>query len=130
MENPVISVCVSVYNSEPYLPMFLDSILNQSFDEYEVVLADNCSTDNSLDILRKYEAAFPEKVFVYQTDGHGYVGKGRNLAFQKSCGKYIYFCDSDDLVHPSALDKLYNEAIRQDADMVCGRSIRIIEEEV
>ena len=87
--NVKISVCVPVYNNAKYLSCFLDSVLQQNFQDYEIIFAENHSTDDSLQILRKYESVFPSKVFVYQTDTHGGPGKGRNLAFQKSRGDYI-----------------------------------------
>lgn len=118
--DPKISICVPVYNNEQYLPPFLDSALRQTFRDYEIVLADNHSTDGSMDILKRYQRAFPDKIFVYQTDEHGGAGKGRNLAFQKSRGSYIYWCDSDDLINPSALEMLFETAIEHDADLVCA----------
>lgn len=123
-----ISICVPVYNNEKHLPYFLDSALQQSFDDYEIILADNRSTDASFEILQQYATAFPEKVSVYRADTHGGPGMGRNLAFEKSHGKYIYWCDCDDLIHPKGLEKLYEEAIKYDADIVCASAMLVREE--
>ena len=130
-KNPKVSICVPVYNSEKYLGMFLDSALNQNFnsDDYEVILADNCSSDNSYTILKEYERLFPGRVFAYKTDEHGGPGKGRNLAFQKSRGEFIYWCDSDDFIHADALSLLYAEAEEYNADLVCGSGMEVIEED-
>lgn len=126
-ENPKVSICVSVYNTEKYLSAFLDSAVQQSFHDYEIVIADNHSTDHSMEILRKYEKSFPDKIVVVLTSEHGGAGKGRNCAFQNSKGEYIYWCDADDIIHPYAVEKLYLEAVRYDADMVCGYALRVDE---
>lgn len=119
---PKVSICVPVYNVEAYLPRFLDSALCQTFDDYEIILVDNHSTDGSMRILEQYRDAFPDKIFVYQTDIHSGAGKGRNLAFQRSRGEYIYWCDADDMLHPNGIERLYKAAIEHDADLVraCG----------
>lgn len=122
-----ISICVPVYNNEPYLSLFLDSALQQTFQDYEIILAENHSTDHSMEILRKYEKAFPDKISVYQTTEHGGPGKGRNLAYEKSRGDYIYWCDGDDIIHPLALEKLYDEALKYNADVVCGSAFCVTE---
>lgn len=119
-EKPKISILVPVYNSEEYLPRFLDSALQQSFEDYEVICVDNQSTDGSFEILKKYKEIFPDKISVFQTDTHGGVAKGRNTAFRNSKGDYLFWCDSDDMIHPDALSLLYNEAITTNADVVCG----------
>ena len=126
-ESPAISICVSVYNAEPYLARFIESAINQTFDNYEIILVDNCSTDHSLDIMYRFRECFPEKVFVYKLNDHGNAGKGRNYAFQNSKGSYIYWCDGDDIIHPKALSVLYDAAIKQSADIVRGYGIRMDE---
>lgn len=125
--NPRVSVCVPVYNEEPYLIQFLDSLVSQSFDDYEIILVDNHSMDRSLEILHNYEERFPNKVFVYQTDAHGGSGKARNLAFLKARGYYIYWCDADDYIHPNGLEILVSEATKHNADITCGYAIRVDE---
>ena len=86
MNKPKISICVPVHNAEKFLPYFLDSALLQTFGDYEIVLVDNHSTDGSLAILRSYESAFPDKIFVYEAAKKGAARVGRNLSFQNSKG--------------------------------------------
>lgn len=128
MPRPKVSICVTAYNSDKYLEYFLDSAVNQTFDDLEIVLVDNLSTDSTWTIMKKYAEAFPEKVFAFQTDEHGFASKGRNLAFQKSRGSYVYMCDADDLLRPRAIEKLYEEAEKYDADIVCGAAMLVTEE--
>ncbi|MGN0686907.1 MAG: glycosyltransferase family 2 protein [Oscillospiraceae bacterium] len=118
--NPKISILVTIYNSEKYLPRFLDSALQQSFEDYEVVCVDNWSTDSTPEILARYKEAFPDKLFIFKTDEHGAVGKGRNTAYRCSRGDYVFWCDSDDMIQPNALTMMYEVAAENDADIVCG----------
>ena len=129
MNKPKISICVPVHNAEKFLPYFLDSALLQTFGDYEIVLVDNHSTDGSLAILRSYESAFPDKIFVYEAAKKGGAGVGRNLAFQKSKGEYIFWCDADDLIHPCALEAFYEEAEKYNADIVCGEAFELQEKD-
>lgn len=126
-ERVKISICVTIYNAAPFLERFLDSAVNQTFDGYEIVVVDNCSTDDSLSIAKKYEQAFPNLISVYQLTEHGHAGKGRNFAFQKARGAYIYWCDGGDIIHPKALSVLYDAAIKNNADVVRGHGIRMFE---
>lgn len=117
---PKVSVCISVRNGEAHVAYMLDSLLVQSFDEFEIIVVDNHSSDGTPEILAAYAAAFPDKVFVYKAVLHGGAGVGRNLAFEKSQGEYIWFCDADDLAHPRAIELMYNAAIKYKADIVCA----------
>lgn len=127
--NPKVSMLVPVYNAGEFLRRFMDSVLQQSFQDYELICVDNWSTDNSLEVLKEYQKAFPDKVFVYQTDEHGGVGKGRNTALRHARGEYVFWCDSDDIVHPLGIDQLYNEAQKYDADIVVGWAKTVIQDE-
>ena len=122
-----VSICVPVFNNVSYIPLFLSSALQQSIDDYEIIFGDNHSTDGSYELLQKYAREYPGKVSVYRTDIHGGPGKGRNLAYQKSQGDYIYWCDADDIIHPYAMEKLYKEAVRFDADIVSATAYMVEE---
>lgn len=122
--EPKISLCVPVYNAEKYLANFLDSVLQQSFEDVEIVLTDNQSTDRTMEILRAYERQYPEKIIVCQNEVHSEgPGRGRNTAYRKSRGEYILWCDADDYLNPNALKFLYEEAVKYDADIVCGNAV-------
>ena len=124
---PKVSVCISVRNGEAYIGHMLDSLLVQSFDDFEIIIVDNHSDDGTSKILADYVAAFPERVFTYKAVLYGGAGVGRNLAFEKSRGDYIWFCDADDLAHPRAIETMYNAAVKYNADIVCASALTLWE---
>ena len=103
-----ISVIVPVYNTENYLPRCLDSLLNQIFMDFEILLIDDGSTDNSLAVCRQY-AAKDSRVKVIETKHVG-VSAVRNLGLDNAKSKYIMFCDSDDYVERDWIEELYDAA--------------------
>ena len=90
MEIPAISVIIPMYNSEKYIAECLNSILVQTFQNFEVIVVDDCSTDNSVEIAKSYEEKFDGRLKIFKTkknsNGGGYVP--RNLGLNLSCGKY------------------------------------------
>lgn len=96
MKRDLISVIVPVYNTEKYLGKCIDSILNQTYKEIELILVDDGSTDSSLEILREYEK-LDERVVVITQENRGVSG-ARNKGLDVAAGKYIGFVDSDDYV--------------------------------
>ena len=116
----MVSVIVPVYNSEKYLRTCLDSLVTQNFSGYEIIAVNNGSTDNSLQILDEYVSKYPDIVFCYTIPHSEFVGTGRNYGLGKARGKYIYLCDSDDIVEKNALLFLYGRMKRYDLDVVYG----------
>jgi glycosyltransferase involved in cell wall biosynthesis len=113
---PKISIIVPVYNTEKYLRPCLDSILAQSFKDFEAVLVDDGSKDRSGAICDEY-AARDSRFVVLHKQNEG-VAKARITAFEHSKGELITFIDSDDYVSPEYLEKLSKPILEQDADMV------------
>ena len=123
---PVVSICVPIYNAEKYLVPFLESAIFQTLENIEIICVDNHSTDNTKEIICAYVKKYPDKVFYYQTDRHYLsAGAGRNVAVQHSRGEYLFFCDGDDLISPYAMEKLYECAITNQSDLVCGWAYRL-----
>lgn len=119
--KPLVSILVPVYNGEKYVQLFLDSALNQLFDDFEIVIVDNMSTDNSVKIIRGYVEAFPDKIQLFSAGvHHDRVGVMRNLALSYAQGKYVYICDCDDILHPNGLKELVETAEEYGCDLVCG----------
>ena len=114
--NPKVSIIVPVYNVEEYLKECLDSIVNQSFKDIEIICVDDGSTDGSLAILKDYEEQ-DDRIIVISQENHG-VGKARNVGLKKAVGDYILFVDSDDWIYPDAIELLYSNAFKNNSDMV------------
>ncbi len=111
-----ISVIVPIYKVENYLPRALDSILSQTFQDFEVILVDDGSPDNCPKILDEYAKKDKRFLVIHQTNQG--PSMARNNGFQKATGKYIYFFDSDDVMHPQLLEIAHDFATQYDADMV------------
>lgn len=111
-----ISVVVPVYNVEKYLRKCLDSLVNQTFKDYEVIIANDGSTDLSQEIIDEYVSKYP-MIKCYQKKNGG-ISSARNLALDHATGDYIAFVDSDDYVELNFLEKLYEKAKSNDSDVV------------
>ena len=120
MENPVVSVIVPVYNVEQYLPQCLDSIVNQTLKNIEIICVNDSSTDNSLNILNHYAEKDPRIKVVTQPNGG--AGAARNRGLSLAAGKYLSFLDSDDFFEPDMLELAYNKAVCDKADFVVFQS--------
>ena len=115
-QNKKISVIVPVYNAEKYLKECLDSLINQTLKEIEIICVNDGSTDNSLTILNEYRRR-DARVKV-MTKKNGGQGCARNCALKCVSGKYIVFVDSDDYLSLDALDNLYSTAEKYGLDML------------
>ena len=116
MINPVISIILPVYNVEPYLRRCLDSVIVQTYVNFEAILVDDGSTDNSGVICDEY-ASKDNRFVVIHKKNEG-VAKARLTAFERSKGELITFIDSDDFVSLDYLEKLSKPILESDADMV------------
>ncbi len=115
-----LSVIVPVYNmaAEGKLNYCLDSLVNQTIDDYEIIAVDDCSTDNSLEILRTYEIKYPDKLKVIASSVNRKQGGAKNLGLEAAKGEWIGFIDSDDWITPDFYEKLLQRAKETGADMV------------
>jgi len=100
---PKVSVIIPVYNSEKYLRECLDSVVNQSLREIEIICIDDGSTDKSVDILEEYRKIDKRILIIKQN--HLYAGVARNTGIKIAKGKYLFFMDSDDLCDKDLLLK-------------------------
>ena len=117
--NPAISVIIAMYNAENFIAECLASLANQTIQDFEVIVVDDCSTDNSLKIVESFSAIFGDRLKVMKLSSNsGCPGIPRNFALEAARGKYIYFLDSDDLLSETALEELYNVAENFNADVV------------
>ena len=111
-----LSIIIPVYNVKEYLKDCLDSVFSQRYDDYEVIIVDDGSTDGSGKLCDQL-AVGKENCFVIHSENQG-LAKARNLGIKHSHGKYLGFVDSDDMIHPQMYDLLMNEAVITDADTV------------
>lgn len=118
---PKISVISAVYCMERYLNQFLESIKQQTFQDYEVILVDDGSHDNSPAILDQYAQSEPRAIVIHKNNGG--VSSARNAALDRAIGEYVYIVDSDDWLEPTALETLWSETERTGADVVFGAYI-------
>lgn len=104
--KPLISIIVASYNYEKYIIETLDSIISQTYKNYEVIVVDDGSKDNSIEVITRYVKRY-NNVFLYTHDEHKNKGlpSSLKLGVEKSRGEYIAFCESDDYWHPEHLEK-------------------------
>ena len=111
-----LSIIIPVYNSSKFLRECLDSILKQDSYEYEIICVDDGSEDNSLDILHEYEKLFYNYKIIKQE--HRGLAAARNNGIKVSCGEYIYFVDSDDIVGDNFINNALMRAKNEKLDVL------------
>lgn len=116
MVQPAISVIIPVYNVASWLRECLDSVLSQTFEDLEIIIVDDGSTDSSPEIIAEY-AAKDRRIIAIRKENGG-LGVARNTALAMAKGEYIAFLDSDDKIHINAFAKLYDKAKQHDCDIV------------
>ena len=126
MSNPTVSVIIPVYNAQEGIKQCLDSLLNQSFTDFEIILLNDGSTDNSLEVIKKY-AADNDFIRVIDKENEG-VAKTRNKGIQLANGKYIVFIDNDDFIDSDYLERFYNAIDQEQLDIVLGGYKRVNQE--
>jgi len=112
----LISVVLPVYNAERFLRQCLDSIINQTLRNIEIICVDDGSTDGSLAILREY-AARDARVIIVTQENKG-AGAARNKGIEVARGEYLSFLDSDDFFELSMLEKAHAKVVKDNADIV------------
>lgn len=117
MENIKISVIIPVYNAEKYLKECFDSILGQTFKDFEIIVVNDGSLDNSQKIIDDYQEKYSDKFIVITQENCG-QSAARNKALQYVNGKYIAYIDADDYIDYDYLETLYNEAEDNDSELV------------
>src|SRR5699024_6031528 len=114
--NKKLSIIVPCYKVEKYLPRCLDSLVNQTLKDIEIICINDGSPDNCLNILKDYKKKFPDKIVIIDKKNEG-VWKGRMDGVKKANGEFIGFVDSDDYVALDYAEKLYKNAKKKKADI-------------
>ncbi len=116
-----VSIIVPVYNNTVRIKKCIESLLNQTLEEIEIILVNDCSTDNTIDILKKYSEKNADKIQLIDLKQNKRPGGARNEGIKVARGMYIGFVDSDDFVEAEMYEEMYNIAVSGDYDMVdCG----------
>ncbi len=112
-----ISIIVAVYNVAPYLRRSMDCLINQTMDDLEFICVDDCSTDNSLSILREYETK-DSRFKIITSEVNGGAAVARNKGLKVATGEYLGFIDPDDTIDLNYYEELYKKAIEANYDIV------------
>lgn len=121
----MISIIIPIYNAENYIKRCINSLLNQSYQNYEIILIDDGSKDNSRKVLKEFEGN--KKIRIYFQENIG-VAKTRNKGIKLAKGEYITFIDNDDYIDSDYLEKLYNNI--QDNDIIISGYRRVNDKKV
>ena len=114
---PMISVVIPMYNSKKYIQQAIDSVLEQTFKDAEIIVVDNYSTDGSYELCKKTYANDKNVSILRNQENRG-VAFSRNRGISEARGKYVAFLDSDDVFLPYALELLYNTAEQYQSEVV------------
>ena len=109
-----ISIIVPIYNAEKYIKKCVNSLINQTKKELEIILINDGSTDDTLKILKEYK---DKRIKLFSNKNQG-IGKTRNFGISKATSEYIMFCDSDDYYEPNMCELMYDIAKKEDLDIV------------
>lgn len=118
MHNPKVTIIIPAYNAEFWIVRCITSCLNQNYDNLEIIVINDGSTDHTMKILMGFVDA---RLIIYNINNVG-ASEARKIGIEKSSGEYIYFVDSDDYIDINAISLLVNEAVRSNADMVISQA--------
>lgn len=112
-----VSIIVPVYNSEKFLDAAVQSVLAQTYGDWELILVDDCSTDGSLSLANQY-ATSDNRIKALKNENNSGPARTRNVGIEAAIGKYLSFLDSDDTLKPNFLERMVETAEKYDADIV------------
>ncbi len=117
MKNPLISVIMPVYNSQQYVKAAVNSIVEQTYENIEIICVNDCSTDDSLSVLKEL-AAEDSRIIVIDSPVNVGAGEARNLAIKEAKGEFITFVDADDTIEPDLYQRVVDEINKNNPDQV------------
>jgi len=122
-----VSIIIPVYNAEKTLPYCLDSILNQTYKDFEIILINDGSADNSEEIIEKYKKGYPDKIASHTQKNSG-IAKTRNKGIELSKGEYLFFIDNDDRIDIDYVETFVNAIEESNYDIIIGGYRRVDED--
>lgn len=114
---PIVSIIIPIYNVEKYLKQCLESCINQTEKNIEIICVNDCSQDNSLDIINYYASIDSRIKIINQAENKG-LGAARNIGVKNAKGEYIWFIDSDDYIDINSCKIIYDIAKKNDLDII------------
>ncbi|TAL60337.1 MAG: glycosyltransferase family 2 protein [Bacteroidetes bacterium] len=126
MSAPVISVLMPVYNVEKYIGEAIDSILNQTFRDFEFIIVDDASTDNTLSIIQSFSDL---RIKIIRNENNLMLAASLNKGLQVARGKYVARMDGDDVSHPKRLEKLFDFLEKNPNIDICGSAMKLMDHE-
>lgn len=124
-ENTLVSLIMPVYNSEEFISETIESILNQTYQNFEVILVDDGSTDKSRDLISEFSKQDMRIKYIFQENQGAPVARNKGIEISK--GDYIYLIDSDDYLEKTAIEKMLKAAIEDNSDIVIGQYDKVNE---
>lgn len=119
--QPLVSVIMPVYNVAPYLDASIMSVINQTYQNIEVIIVNDASTDNGMNIIRMYESKDNRiKVINLEFNTLGGAGIPSNIGVDAANGEYVTYADSDDILNVEAIEKMVKAVLKEDAEVVIG----------
>lgn len=115
-DHPKVSIVIPIYNTQKYLNECLDSVVNQTFKDLEIICVNDGSTDGTLEILKSY-AEKDERIKIISQENKG-AGAARNKGIEACRGQYVYTMDSDDYIYADAIEDMYENAVLNNSDIV------------
>lgn len=119
--NDLITIIINVYNGEKYIEKCLDCIINQTYKNLEILIINDESTDNTLNIIKKYK---DKRIKTITTENKG-LALSRNVGIDNAKGKYIYFIDVDDLIEKDTIEYLYNLIKKYNCDIATSKYLNV-----
>lgn len=124
-KEPKVSVIIACYNAEKYIDRCLESLLNQTYENFEIVICDDCSTDHSYDLLLLWQKK-DQRIKVIRNNINSYAAATRNECFKKAAGDYYMIQDIDDASTPNRIERLLCGFINNNVDFVSS-SVKLFE---
>ena len=122
MKEPKLSVIIAVYNTEKYVEKCLDSLLSQTYSNIELVVVNDCSTDGSLKILKKYAKKYDNIILIDNKQNKG-LSYSRNVGLENASGEYTGYIDSDDYIDPNYYEKLMKAIVKEKSDVAIAKEL-------
>lgn len=122
-KEPLVSVVMPAYNAEKFIGEAIESILNQTFKDFEFIILDDCSTDKTWEIIQKY-AKKDERIVAVKNEKNLNIALNRNKGVEMSKGKYVVWADADDISKPERVEKLVNYMENHSEVGICGSNLQ------